>query len=157
MGFSHGISVEIWFYLMMQRLRLLDHTPISLASVMKVAKRHLPARIEQGLKFMKDVDDAEEWLDRILKIDNILRIENVDGIVLRVAVDVSANAPLAESKFQEIQQQSFGRMCCDLGIDRHWVILVDQDELPDEATMIDAIYSAIDEPTRCVMINLRKD
>ncbi len=70
---------------------------------------------------------------------------------------MSANAPLADSKLQEIQLPGFDCMREDLSIDRHWVLLVEPDNLPTQTIMTDAIYGAIDEPYKCAMINLSQD
>jgi len=117
MNFRSGYNVELWFYLMMQKMRLLDNTPISLTTAVKIAKRHLPGRYERALEFIENPESIEEFIDRAFKIDCILKVENIEGVALRVAVDVSANAPLADSKFQEIQLPGFDRMRQELGMD----------------------------------------
>ncbi len=71
MNFTTGYNVELWFYLMMQKMRLLDHTPISIATVTKVAKRHLPGRYERALEFIENPENVEEFIDKVFKIDSV--------------------------------------------------------------------------------------
>lgn len=156
MFYSTGFSVELWFYLIMQKYRLLDYTPIDLGTVIRVVRQYMPSKAATGEAFLENPENVEEWLDRILKIDSILCVEQADGTLQRVAVDVSANASKAQSKFNEIRQSSFRASRRELKIDRHWIILVDSKNLPAEGKVVDAVYEAVDEPEKCVMIDLIK-
>lgn len=153
-NFSQGFSVEVWFNFQMQKLRLADNTPIALATVVRVARLYLPSKTETASEFIDNPDSVEEWLDRVLKVDCILRVEQADGTIQRVAVDVSSNLTKAQSKFNEIMQSSFWSARRELMIDRHWIVLINTKKLPDEAKLIDAIYEAVDDPKKCVMIDL---
>ena len=154
--YSEGFSVEVWFIFQMQKLRLADNTPIALATVVRVVRFYLPSKTETALEFVDHPDSVEELLDKILKIDCILRVEQADGTIQRVAVDVSSNSTKAQSKFNEITQSSFWSARRELNLDRHWVIVVNAKKLPDEAKLIDAIYEAVDDSKKCVMIDLTK-
>lgn len=153
-NFAHGNWVEVWFYLIMQKYRLLDYTPIALATVIKVARKYLPSKAERGEDFLENPDSVDEYLDRIFKIDCILQVETIDGELQRIAVDVSANMSRVQSKFTEIIQPNFWAARRELKIDRHWIVLVNAKKLPDEARLIDAIYEAVDDPKKCVIIDL---
>lgn len=153
-NFTQGNSVEIWFYLVAQKLRLIDYTPIALATVVKVVRQYMPYKAQRAEEFINNLDSVEEWLDRALKIDCRLCVELESGTVQKVAVDVSANPKLAQSKFDEIMQPKFWAARRELKIDRHWIVLVNAKRLPDEARLIDAIYSAVDDPKKCVIIDL---
>ena len=72
----------------------------------------------------------EEWLDLVLKVDVLLRLENADGQSLRVAVDVTTSKALVPQKFQMISSRLFGLARRELNIDCHWVVLVNADSLP---------------------------
>lgn len=153
-NFSQGFSVEVWFNFQMQKLRLADNTPIAPATVVRVARLYLPSKTEIASEFIDNPDSVEEWLDRVLKVDCILRVEQADGTIQRVAVDVSSNPTKAQSKFNEITQSSFWSARRELMIDRHWIVLMNTKKLPDEAKLIDAIYEAVDDSKKCVMIDL---
>jgi hypothetical protein len=155
-NYTKGFSVELWFYLIMQKYRLLDYTPIALATVIRVARQYMPYKAQRGEDFLENPESVEEWLDRIFKMDCILSVETMDGLWQRVAVDVSANVSKVQSKFDEIMQPKFWAARKELGIDRHWVILVSEKNLPSDAELIDAIYAAVDESKKCVMIDLTK-
>lgn len=153
-NFSQGDSVEIWFYLQMQKLRLVDYTPLALVTVVKVVRKYLSYKAQIAEAFINNPDSAEEWLDRVMKIDCILSVEQESGAIQRVAVDISANPTLAQSKFDEIMQPKFWAARRELRIERHWIVLVNPKKLPDEARLIDAIYTAVDDVKKCVMIDL---
>lgn len=155
-NFSQGFSIEIWFIFQMQKLRMVDNTPIALATVVRVARQHLPSKTETAFEFIDDPDSVEELLDKIFKIDCILRVEQADGTIQRVAVDISSNPTKAQSKFNEIMQPNFWIARQELMIDRHWIVLVNAKKLPDEAKLIDAMYEAVDDQKKCVMIDLTK-
>lgn len=93
-------------------------------------------------------------LDKVFKIDSILKVETVEGLLQRVAVDVSANVSMVQAKFDEIKQPKFWASRRELQIDRHWIVLVNSKKLPSESRVIDAIYSAVDEEKKCVIIDL---
>lgn len=153
-NFTQGNSVEIWFYLQMQKLRMIDYTPIALATVIKVIIKYMPYKAQTAEAFIDNPDSVEEWLDRVMKIDCRLCVEQESGAIQRVAVDISANPTRAQSKFDEIMQPKFWAARRELKIDRHWIILVNAKKLPDEARLVDAIYTAVDDVKKCVMIDL---
>lgn len=153
-NFASGFSVEIWFSLVMQKYRLFDNTPIALATVLRVARKYLASKARRAEDFLENPGSVDEYLDKIFKIDCILQVETIEGKLQRVAVDVSANVSLVRSKLDEIVQPKFWACRRELQIDRHWIILVNAKKLPDEARLIDAIYEAVDEPKKCVIIDL---
>lgn len=85
---THGNSVEIWFYLVMQKYRLLDYTPIAHATLTRIARKHLFYKLQQAENFIENPDSVDEYLDKVFKIDSILKVETVEGLLQRVAVDV---------------------------------------------------------------------
>jgi len=154
MFYSKGFSVEVWFQAQMENLRLVDYTPIALATVIRVVRQHLPSKAVTGESYINNPKSVDEWMDKILKIDIILRVEQADGTIQRVAVDVSANASKARSKFDEIRQSNFGTARRELRLDRHWVVLVNEQKLPSPDDLTDAIYEVVDSDQKCVIIDL---
>ena len=65
-----------------------------------------------------------------------------------------ANVSRVQSKFDEIMQPEFWASRRELKIDRHWIVLVNAKKLPDEPRLIDAIYQAVDDTKKCVIIDL---
>jgi hypothetical protein len=154
--FSIGDEVEVWFYIQMQNLRMTDYTPIALTTVKRVLRQCMPSKAKQGEDFLDNPESVDEWLDKVLKIDCMLNVEQDDGTPQRIAVDITGNASEANKKFDEIMQRKFWVARKELNIDRHWIVLVNPDCLPSRAELIDVIYAAVDDSQKCVMINLWK-
>ncbi len=152
--FSSGSGIEIWFEAQMENLRLVDYTPVALATVFRVVRQYLPSKTRTAEEFIDNPESVDELLDKVLKIDIILRVEQADGTIQRVAVDVSGNASKAQSKFDEIMQSNFWAARRALCLDRHWIVLVNERKLPSPDDLTDAIYEAVDSNQKCVMINL---
>lgn len=156
MFYSSGFSIELWFIANMRRLRVLDQSPIALSTVMRVLDRYLPSKTQTASEYINDPDDVDCWLDLVLKTDCILIVENIDGQNQRVAIDVSANFDKSQSKFNEINQPSFFLARQELKIDRHWIVIVNPEKLPEEDELNEVIYTTVDLEKKCVMIDLRK-
>lgn len=155
MFYSSGFSVELWFIAAMRRRRLLDQSPIAISTVMRVIGAYLPNKAKTASEYINDPDDVDCWLDLVLKTDCILLVENIDGQTQRVAIDVSANIDKAQSKFTEISQPSFFSARSELKIDRHWILIVNPDDLPDDGGLVEVIYTSVDLEKKCVMIDFR--
>jgi hypothetical protein len=138
----------------MWQLRLLDNTPIALATVLRIIKRYLPHKCRTAQEFIDHPDDPDEWLDKVLKIDCILKVEQSDRTLQRVAVDVTANWSQFREKYNEITQTKFTKARNELGIDRHWIIGVNPNHLPNPEDLVDAIYNSVDQSETCLLLNL---
>jgi hypothetical protein len=156
MFYSSGFSIELWFLAAMRRKRLLDQSPIALSTVMRVIGAYLPNKAKTALEYINDPDDVDCWLDLVLKTDCILLVENIDGQNQRVAIDVSANFDKAQSKFNEINQSSFFSARRELKIERHWIVIVNPEDLPIDDDLADVFYEVVDLEKKCVMIDFRK-
>ena len=140
---GQGFEAEIWFSLRMESLRMVEQPP-SIKEIKRVLMRHLPNRVERALNHMRNVEDPSEWLDLAFKTDVLLRVENMQGEYLRIAVDVTADPAKVESKFKTISSRSFAAARKELGINYHWVVLVDVNALPTRDELMDAIYEQVD-------------
>ena len=89
--YSEGFEAEVWFSLKMQSLRMVDPQPPSIVEVRRVLMRYFPARAQRAMAHMIDVEDPSLWLDLIFKTDVLLRLQNIEGQSLRIAVDVTTN------------------------------------------------------------------
>lgn len=149
--YSDGDLAELWFRESARKLGVLDIEP-PLQLVKRVLNKHLQSRVRAAMPYMEDENDPGEWLDRILKTDCLLLLENIEGRMLRVAVDVTADEEKAESKLWEISALYFRAARRELKIDRHWVVVVKPSEVSRQATIIDALYSQIDENIECAIV-----
>jgi hypothetical protein len=149
--YSDGDLAEIWFRESCRKLSLLD-VELPLELVKRVLNKHLKSRVVAATPYMKNRNDPVEWLDRVLKTDCLLSIENMSGQMLRVAVDVTADEEKAESKLQEVSAANFRAARRELRIDRHWVVVVKPTEVSRLATLIDALYSQSDEDIECAIV-----
>jgi hypothetical protein len=152
--FSIGDAIETWFRHRMKALQLLDHTQVSLSSVISVAKKYLPSKLETVLEYISDPSDSDEWLDKLFKMDAILKIEQIDGTMQRVGIDITGNLGAAQSKLEEITRLKFQAARDKLGIDRHWIIVVNPKDYPSDEQLSDSIYTAVDLDEKCVIINM---
>lgn len=101
---------------------------------------------------MVDVEDAEEWLDLIFKTDFLLRLQNIEGQSLRIAVDIATSAKEVLNKMEMINSRLFQLARRDLEIDRHWIVLVNPQALPSRDRLMDIFYEVVDQYKVCVVI-----
>lgn len=151
--YSDGGIAEVWFTESCRKLGLLDVLP-SLQLVKKILSKYLASKVKTALLYMEDKNDVSQWLDLVFKTDCLLVIENVDGEMLRVAVDVTANLKKAEAKLLEVDSANFRAARLELNIDRHWIVIIRALEVPSRATLIDVLYDQIDEDVECAIIEV---
>jgi hypothetical protein len=148
---------EIWFRETLNRVKLLERNP-SLEKVLTVLTQTHKSKIENvSRNWIEDANDPAEWLDRILKIDCLAVIENQEGKALKVGIDLTLNdsPERLEKKIEEIRQVSFLKARTQLGIDRHWIVLIPNHYHDLSAHEIaDKFYSAIDQNNDIAVINL---
>ncbi len=88
----------------------------------------------------------------IFKTDSLLRLQNIEGQSLRIAVDVTTRRSEVFSKMEMIISRLFKLARKDLAIDRHWVVLVDSQSLPSKDRLMDVFYEEIDKSVECAVI-----
>jgi hypothetical protein len=154
MDFMTGFEAEIWFRLTCRRLRMLDPNPPTLQVIAPIMQKHLPKKTERAICHMSDESDPELWLDLILKIDSLLSLQDLNGNVLRIGVDVTTFAAEVPEKFAAVQSTPFRLARQELKIDRHWIFLVSALSLPSDDMLIDKFYEVVDRPDECSIIDL---
>lgn len=150
--YSEGFSAEVWFKLRMENLRMLDRQPPSMSQIKNILEQYFKVRVDRALFHMSDVEDPEQWLDLIFKTDSLLRLQNIEGQNLRIAVDVTTRRSEILGKMDMISSRLFQLARKDLGIDRHWVVLVDSQSLPSKDRLMDVFYEEIDKSVECAVI-----
>lgn len=141
---SIGSQCEIWFKAVMVQLRMVDQYPPSLQEIRSALLKYLNQKTHKALRHLKDESDWEEWLDLALKVDCLIRLENNNGELLRIGVDVTANRQEVMYKLELIESHSFQLARKKLGISKHWIVLVDPDCLPSRDWIVDRFYTEVD-------------
>lgn len=149
--YSNGGIAEYWFRENARKLGLLDVEP-PLSEVKRVLNRHLKAKVRTAIRYMSDETDPQQWLDLVLKTDCLLLVENIEGQVLRVAVDVTIDQEKAEEKLEEVRLPSFRAARRELQIARHWIVVVKALEIASPNNLVDIIYDHIDRESECAVV-----
>lgn len=146
---------EKWFCATAGKLQIKGHNP-TLKSVKSVLKKHLKSKFERVENYwITNPLDVVEYLDLILKCDAIIELENEAGRMIRVAVDVTLNSESVDSKVAEVSRLNFHRARTDLGIDRHWVIVLPENFLDlDMYRVVGKFYECIDNKTTVDVVKL---
>lgn len=151
---TNGYCCERWFISVAKQLRILSKNP-SLTKTIDVLSNALKSKFEFANNFIENSLDAAEYLDLVLKTDCILLLEDSKGESYRVAVDITLNKNKIEEKLQEINRSSFKKARKELGIDRHFVILLPVNyQSLNSFDIADALYTAIDNQEQ--IINLKE-
>lgn len=149
-----GSVAEIWFTLRIEALRMRDPNPPSLVQVRFVLMRHLSERLHRALKHINDETDVSELLDLAFKTDILLRVQNMQGESQGIAVDVTTDRPKAKAKLKTINSPQFAAARKELGVDCHWIVVVNVNALPSKEELMDAIYEQVDKGKRIVILEL---
>jgi hypothetical protein len=137
-------SVEQWFKHQATALKLLAPIP-DLASVKDVLERNLPGRVNRISRHISDPESAENWLKIILKSSTVIRLWPESGQSITIAIDCSGNLKLAEKQFEMIQSPEFRAARRELGIDRHWFLIIPGFplQLPKQSELLDFLYEQL--------------
>lgn len=152
MTYSAGFMAESWFVGFAKRARILDSYSPDLKTVLRVLNTHMPKRVERARPFVDEADPLD-WLDKACKIDCLLRLEDVQGKVLRVAIDLTLFEGRVENKLVYLGYEDFRRVRRDLGIDRHWLLLLANEEFPEEADLLESLYEQADRSEEVALID----
>lgn len=153
MSYSSGFILESWFTGFAKRARILDTTPLDLPAVMAALNTHVPKRVERASPFIEDSNDPMEWLDKTLKIDCILSLEDINRRTWRIGVDVTYYEPRIDIKLSHIASPQFRLTRRQLGLDRHYLILFENENLPDEAELLESLYEQVDLEQETALID----
>lgn len=133
---------------------MLDHDPPELQQVMDVLTQYLPQRIKRVQRHLSDPEDVEEWLDLAFKTDALVRLEDITGRSLRIAIDITARETELADKLSWISSREFRQVRKQLDLAQHWILLVKPDALPSRDRLMDAFYEQVDKSQECAIIIL---
>jgi hypothetical protein len=103
------------------------------------------------LKYIENPLSSKEFLDKILKTDCILEIENNQGQIEKIAIDITLDSEKVEDKLQEINRSSFVKSRKELNIDRHWILIVSNNYSKlNSFAIAEKLYEAIDNNLQIV-------
>ena len=138
---------EKWFIAAARQLKIIAKNP-SLDLVKPILRTYLKYKFQRVEKnWIENDNDVTEYLDMILKTDCIIELENQEGELLKVAVDITLNpnSDSISSKVKEISNLNFQIARQKLGIDRHWVIVIPSNyQEMDLYNLCNKFYVAID-------------
>jgi hypothetical protein len=150
-----GAEVETWLRFAVARLQMSSRREFDLDRVIVVCEEHIPGKVKQAKSFQWDATEVDTWLDQVIKIDQLIQIEDENGDSHLVGIDVTADAESAATKMRSIDSHSFRQVRRDLGIDNHWVLIIDADNLPEDGRLGGAFYEAVDSGKECLVVNAR--
>lgn len=150
--YTQGFEAEIWFRAVMKQLKMLDVNPPKSTDIRRILVKHLRAKSAKAIRHLKNVDDGEEWLDLALKVDTLLRLEDKNGQLIRVGVDVTSNPEQVDYKLGLIESYPFRQARKELDIAKHWVVLVNPNYLPEKDRIVDVFYTQVDRVNSTAII-----
>ena len=145
----------IWFRKSINQLRLLDNS-ISLETVRSVASKHLPLVVKDMELKGLDPEDTDNWWKSVF-INGVIKIENAQGKLFKVAVYLVNDQRVAEKALQSVESKKFRVIRTDLGIDQHWIVLTDANKPYSDDKWMDVLYEQIDQKSGssgCALIKL---
>lgn len=145
----------IWFKKSVNQLRLLDSS-ISFEAVRSVVREHLPLAVTDMESKGLDMEDTDYWW-KSLFINAVIKIENAQGKLFRVAVYLVNDKIVAEKVLETVESRKFRIIRTDLGIDQHWIVLTDANKPYSDDKWIDVLYEQIDQNSGrsgCALIQL---
>ncbi|MBW4696580.1 MAG: hypothetical protein KME03_01530 [Aphanocapsa lilacina HA4352-LM1] len=148
---------KLWFQRIARELKIVDKEflrTITVATLRPAIRSRLSDRVEEASRRGEDLQDPATWLDLVL-IDAVVSLENIDGEAIRVAVLVTTRDRHALNELGLVKSQNFRAVRSALGIQRHWVILLDSVAPPSQEQLVDSLYEQIDQPGECTLIDLR--
>jgi hypothetical protein len=145
----------MWFRSAASQLQLLE-PGLSLKSVRAIVSDRLPLSVEEMESKGLDLQDPNSWWE-LLFIDGVIKIENAQGKLIRVAIYLIDNWRTAVKTLEVIQSRKFQMIRTDLGIDQHWIVFTDAKNPHPNEWWIDLLYGQIDqEPSKsgCALIEM---
>ncbi len=148
---------KLWFQRTARELRIVDKDflkNVSVPQIRSAIRSRLSDRVEEADRRGEDLQDPATWLDLVL-IDAVVQLENIEGQVFRVAIEVTTRDRHAMNELGLVKSQNFRAVRSALHIDRHWVVLLDSVAPPPQEQLVDAFYEQIDQPGECALLDLR--
>lgn len=137
-------SVEQWFHAQSVSLKLLAPCP-DLSTTLGILEQYLPGRVQRFSRHVSDPQDASSWLKMILKSGELIRIWPTPDQSVTIAVNCSGNLKLAQEQLALIQSPEFSAARRELGIDRHWFLVIPGFplQLPKQSELLDFLYEQL--------------
>lgn len=145
----------IWFRKSINQLQLLDNS-VSFETVQSVVNEHLPLAVKDMESKGLDSEDTDYWW-KLLFISGVIKIENIQGKLFKVAVYLVDDRKIAERALETVESRKFRIIRTDLGIDQHWIILADAKKPYSDDKWMDVLYEQIDQNSGrsgCALIEL---
>ena len=149
---------EKWFIAKAKELRIKAANP-GLDKVKSVLKSTLRKKFERVERlWIENELNPAEYLDRILKCDCILALEDNTGKTVTVSVDITLDPNSVTDKQREVKTRAFYSARKQLGIDRHWIVILPNnfsEQLNINEVIIDRFYQEVDNKAKIAIVNLR--
>lgn len=134
---------SMWFRSAASQLRLLDRS-LSFEIIRAIVSDRLPFAIEEMELKGLDLEDPTHWWE-LLFIDGVIRIENAQGKLIRVAIYLTDNWKVAVKTLEVVESKKFQMLRTDLGIDQHWIVFADAKTPHSNDYWMDVLYGQIDQ------------
>ena len=145
----------IWFRRAASQLRLIDRE-----SNFELVKEMVSDRLPLAFNKMKskglDLEDPNHWWE-LLFVNGLIKIENSQGEVFRVAIYLVNDWRVAEKTLEIVESRKFQAIRAQLGIDQHWIVLTDAKKPHSNDDWTDVLYGQIDQEPResgCALIEM---
>ena len=176
----NGTEIEEWFKDFARKSGILKEDPFRMEEIIRLFDIHLNYRLNRARKFIgEDFVNGVEWIDNVIKkqslpeisekvkidfsnrladlvmgTDTVLQLKDSQGKDVKIAVDVTTNAPEVPDKLKKIRgysshesehnkNENIPAVRSALGVDKHLIILLERtkNELPSHEKLLDAIYA----------------
>ena len=144
---------EQWFQHLAESLRLL--APALPSELIKsVLSAHLPKRVERVLPRLQDPENAQEWLNLILKSRFLIRLWRSSDEPVVVALSVSGSLISAKEQLHLIESSEFRDARKGLGIAKHWFLIIPGSPPvgPSRDELLDALYDQLAVEEECSIV-----
>ena len=148
---------EQWFQHLAESLRLL--APALPSELIKtVLSAHLLKRVERVLPRLQDPENAQEWLNLILKSRFLIRLWRDSDEPLVVALSVSGSLISAKEQLHLIESSEFRDAREGLGIAKHWFLIIPGSPPvgPSRDELLDALYDQLAVKEECGIVEFGK-
>lgn len=151
--YSELCPAEQWFERIAIGLKLLA-PPKESEQIKAALKTHIPARVERVLPRLKDPEDAQQWLNLMLKSGFIIRLWRSTDEQVLIALAVSGSLKLAKEQLHIIQSPEFSAARKELGIAKHWFLVVPgyPPIAPSRDELLDALYDQLEVEDECAVL-----
>jgi hypothetical protein len=153
---------EAWLRGVVSRLRISAErsgSKFEAENLLALARKFMPRKLTEAMKHQDswDINDPDDFLDRIFKVDQMISLEDIAGNFHRVAIDITltSNEEIISSKLSQIDSHAFRQMRRALEIDNHWIlVLSNSNAMPSDGDISDLFYKKVDEGSECQVMRI---